>query len=117
MALPRKSTNCEEHNVAIELLKEKMEAKNRHDAAFFKAIEGFDISIRDINLSILKINHTLDHFKELPDKVRKLEDKSLIASFVEKLLWIAVGAFLTVYINENYIATRERKDYKIEKRK
>ena len=117
MALPRKQISCEDHNVAIEILKEKMEAKTRHDTKFSKAIDDFDIAIRDLNVSVLKINATLDHFKDLPDKVRKLEDKSLIAGFVEKLLWIAVGAFLTVFINENYIATREKNEYKIEKRK
>ena len=103
--------------IDVTKLKEQMEAKNIHDNKFEKAIDSLDISIRDINVSVLKINSTLDSFKDLPDKVRKLEDKSLIAGFVEKLLWIAVGAFLTVFINENYIATREKNEYKIEKRK
>ena len=103
--------------IDVTKLKEQMEAKHRHDNKFEKAIDSFDIAIRDINVSILKINATLDHFKDLPDKVRKLEDKSLIAGFVEKLLWIAVGAFITVFINEKYIATREKNEYKIEKRK
>lgn len=103
--------------IDITKLKEQMEAKHRHDTKFEKTIDSFDVSIRDINVSVLKINATLDHFKDLPDKVRKLEDKSLIAGFVEKLLWIAVGAFITVFINEKYIATREKNEYKIEKRK
>ena len=103
--------------IDVTKLKEQMEVKHRHDNKFEKAIDSFDMAIRDINVSVLKINSTLDNFKDLPDKVRKLEDKSLIAGFVEKLLWIAVGAFLTVFINENYIATREKNEYKIEKRK
>lgn len=103
--------------IDVTKLKEQMEAKHRHDNKFEKAIDSFDMAIRDINVSVLKINSTLDSFKDLPHKVRKLEDKSLIAGFVEKLLWIAVGAFLTVFINENYIATREKNEYKIEKRK
>ena len=106
-----------ELKIDVTKLKEQMEAKHRHDNKFEKAIDSFDMAIRDMNISVQKINSTLDNFKDLPDKVRKLEDKSLIAAFVEKLLWIAVGAFLTVFINENYIATREKNEYKIEKRK
>lgn len=109
--------NITDLKIDVTKLKEQMEAKHRHDGKFEKAIDSFDMAIRDINVSVLKINSTLDSFKDLPDKVRKLEDKSLIAGFVEKLLWIAVGAFLTVFINENYIATREKNEYKIEKRK
>ena len=116
MAVQR-TKSCEDHSIAIEILKKDMETMTRHDGKFEKAIDSFDMAIRDINVSVLKINSTLDSFKDLPDKVRKLEDKSLIAGFVEKLLWIAVGAFLTVFINENYIATREKNEYKIEKRK
>lgn len=106
-------------NMKIEItkLKEQMEAKNRHESKFEKAIDDFDMAIRDINVSVLKINTTLDNFKDIPDKVRKLEDRTLVSAFVEKLLWIAVGAFLTVFINENYIATREKNEYKIEKTK
>ena len=54
-------------------------------------------------------------FKELNAKVRKLEDRSLIGQFLEKFLWLAVGAFITVVVHQSYIAINNKQDYKIEK--
>ena len=54
-------------------------------------------------------------FKELNEKVRKLEDRSLIGQFLEKLLWLAIGAFITVIIHQNYIAVVGRDKNGIEK--
>jgi len=54
-------------------------------------------------------------FKELNEKVRKLEDRSLIGQFLEKLLWLAIGAFITVVIHQNYIAVVNRDKNGIEK--
>lgn len=63
-------------------------------------------------LLIIKIG-----FEELNLKVRKLEDRSLIAQFFEKILWLAVGAFITVLVHQNYIAVNNKQDYSIEKTK
>jgi len=95
-------------------LKEQMEEKHRHDNKFEKAIDSLDMAIRDINVSVLKINSTLDSFKELPDKVRKLEDKSIFMQVFEKLAWIAVGALIVSMVNQKIIAPKEEKTYGIE---
>jgi len=56
----------------------------------------------------------------LNDKIRKLEDRNVVSMFVEKFLWIAVGVFISVLIQNNlnnYFAIREKSEYKIVKQK
>ena len=117
MALPRKQISCEDHNVAIEILKEKMEAKTRHDTKFSKAIDDFDMAIRDLNISIIKINATLDTFKEHPDRLRKLEDKSIVVEIIKNLGWVILIIILTAYAGNFFVATKEEHNYNLEKSK
>lgn len=117
MAVKRPQSECIEHTIELTKLKEQMETVIRHDKKYNEAIDNFDMAIRDINLSLVRINGTLDHFKEIPDKVRKLEDKSIVISLVEKGLWFVVGVGISVIIQNNYIATKEDHNYKIEKTK
>jgi len=117
MALQRKTTSCEDHNVAIELLKKDMEAKTRHDSKFSKAIEDFDMAIKDLNVSIVKINATLEHFKDTESRLRKLEDKSIVVELVKNLGWVILTILLTAYLGQFFIATKEEKGYNLESNK
>jgi len=56
-------------------------------------------------------------FKELNEKVRKLEDRSVIGQFLEKFMWLGIGAFVTILVHQNYIAVSNKQEYKIEKQK
>jgi len=117
MAVKRSPSDCIEHTIEITKLKEQMESVIRHDKKYNESIDSFELAIRDINLSLVKINGILDHFKDIPDKVRKLEDKSIVISMVEKGLWFVIGVGISVIIQNNYIATKEDHNYKIEKNK
>ena len=101
----------------INNLKKDMEVTIRHDAKFSKAIDDFDLSIKDINLSLLTINNTLSNFKDIPTKVRILEDKSITQSLLERGLWFVLGIVISVFIQNQFIATKENQDYSIQKSK
>lgn len=109
--------DCINHTIDLTKLKEQMETTIKHDAKFTRAIDDFDIAIRDINLSLVKINSLLDYYKEIPEKVRKLEDKSITHSLIEKGLWFVLGIGISVFIQNQYLATKEENQYKIEKNK
>lgn len=98
-------------------LKKDMEVTMRHDTKFTKAIDSFDLSIKDINLSLLTINNTLSNFSEIPKKVRVLEDKSITQSLMERGLWFVLGIVISVFIQNQFIATKENQDYSIQKTK
>lgn len=70
-----------------------------------------EITIADLNLTVKIFN---EKFKDLPDKVRKLEDKSIFMQVFEKLAWIAVGALIVSMVNQKFIAPKEEKTYGIE---
>lgn len=65
-------------------------------------LDRFSSGIEQFNLSVVEINNTIEHFTTLPDKVRKLEDKSILQDLVEKIIWMIVGAFVAVVVADNY---------------
>lgn len=91
----KKEENCTEHSIDIALLKSDVSNLKQHSETVLETIEN--------------------GFKELNLKVRQLEDRKLIGQFLEKILWLAAGAFITVLIHQNYIAVTNKQDYKIEK--
>lgn len=86
---------CNLHSTDIAILKKEVEDLKNHNKEAIVIIET--------------------GFKELNAKVRKLEDRSLIGQFLEKILWLAAGAFITVLVNQNYIAVNNKDDYRVEK--
>lgn len=115
MALPRKDNE----NILVDIakLKEQMESTIRHDKKFTDAIDNFDLAIKDINISLVVINGTLSQFKDIPSKVRILEDKSITQSLMERGLWFVLGIVISVFIQNQFIATKENQDYSIQKTK
>lgn len=111
MALQRPQFYCEEHTKDIILLKKDMESVLRHEKKFSDSIDLLEITIADLNLTVKIFN---EKFKDLPDKVRKLEDKSIFMQVFEKLAWIAVGALIVSMVNQKFIAPKEEKMYGIE---
>ena len=98
MPLAKKIDACSEHLIHITELKKDVEHLKEHNNT---------------------INETIKTgFIELNEKVRKLEDRKVISMFVEKFIWLAIGVFITVLIEKNYsnyIAIREKSEYKIVK--
>lgn len=94
-----------------------MEALIRHDNKFSRAITDFDMSIKDINLSIMKINMTIEHFAETNERLRKLEDKSIVIESLKSAGWAFLLIILAAYFGQLFIATKEDTNYKIESTK
>jgi len=114
MAIKRPQSECVEHTIEINKIKNDMERVKDHELKFNRTIDRVESSITLLNDSVIKINLALEHFKDMPDKVRKLEDKSIFLQVFEKFAWIAVGALTVAFINQNFIATREKQEYKIQ---
>ncbi|HAT77710.1 MAG TPA: hypothetical protein DCS19_13045 [Flavobacterium sp.] len=96
----RKEINCTEHSVDIAVLKQEVENIKEHTAEIIDTIKS--------------------EFKDLNDKIRKLEDRKVVSMFLEKFMWIAIGVFISVLIQNNlnnYLAIREKAEYKIVKQK
>lgn len=87
-----------------------------HEFKIVDAIDKFELTSVDLKVSNINIENDIKRLVEGTKNIRKLEDRSLLGDIIEKVLWIAIGAFVTIIIHQNYIATREKKDYKIEKK-
>ena len=110
--------NCTEHTIEINGLKKDMERIKEHETKFNNTIQRVEEKVDLLSDTTLNINATLLHFKDIPERIRKLEDKNTENMIVEKVLWIAVGAFIAVFVHQNYIATtREKEKLTIEKSK
>ena len=74
-------------------------------------------SAHTVDIALLKqdVAHLKTTSQEVLEAVRKLEDRSLISQFLEKFLWLGVGAFITVLVHQNYIAVNTKQDYSIAK--
>lgn len=114
MAL-QKSPNCHEHDLSILKLESKMEVLDRHHNFYKEKFGSIELMLEELKYFSINTNNSIDHFKDIPDKVRKLEDKSLVFSLIEKGLWFVIGVAISIMIQQNYIATKERNEYKIEK--
>ncbi len=114
MAVKRTPENCTEHTIEINNLKKDMETVLRHEKKFSDSIDLLEITIADLNLTVKIFN---DKLKDLPEKVRKLEDKYIFVDVLNKLAWIGIGAFIAVLVNQNFVATRDKHDYSVEKHK
>lgn len=118
MNKPKTLPNCIEHEISIAEMKKDIAQIKGHELKYSKIFDSLDLAVRDLNVSIIKINAKLDSFDDVQTKIRKLEDKTILNGFVEKIFWFAVGAFITVSVNQNYIANRnDKKNYKTEHRK
>lgn len=117
MAKQNQIENCREHTIDILNLKKDMETRIRHEERLMKTIENLENLVDKLNTNYFEINSNLLHFKDVPDRVRKLEDKSIVLSMIEKGLWFIIGIGITVIIEQKFIATKEENGYKIEKHK
>ena len=98
MALPRTERhNCTEHTIEINNLKKDMETRERHEKRLMETLENIDATVDKLNQNYFQVNSSLAHLKDLPDRLRKLEDKSIIYD----LLKVGIGIVLYVLIS-NY---------------
>lgn len=114
MAIKRPQSDCVEHSLKINTLDEKMTTIERHHKEYKENFGDINLKLSDLSVSILMIKNSIEKFNDVPGKLRKLEDKSILLQVFEKLAWIAVGALTVAFINQNFVATREKQEYQIQ---
>jgi hypothetical protein len=118
MALPRQpKQECVDHTLSIEKLKNDMERIKDHEVKFNKTIERVEEKVDLLSDTTLNINANLLHFKDFPQRIRKLEDKSIVNESLKSLGWILLVIFITAYVGNFFVTKEERKGYKIESTK
>ena len=119
MAVQRQpKANCTEHTIEINNLKKDMERIKDHEIKFNSTIQRIEEKVDLLSDTTLNINATLLHFKDFPDRIRKLEDKAIIYDLVKVGLGILFGVIINNYIQNTFVATtKEEKKYEIEKHK
>ena len=109
--------NFTEMRIDINSLKKDMESVRNHELKFNRTIERVENSIDTIEKSVIKIDIALEHFKDIPLKIRSLEDKSIVYDMFKLALGIVLGVIITNYVEDKFMATRDKNEYKIEKSK
>lgn len=107
-------SDCIEHTIDINNLKKDMETVRRHEEKFNQTVERVEVSIENLNEAVLKINMNLEHWKDIPAKIRKLEDKSIVYDLIK----IGITIMFTLIVKDYYNATmamKEEKTVKIER--
>lgn len=105
MALPRtEKPNCTEHTIEINNLKKDMETRERHEIKLTKTIENLEIIIDKLNDNYFQVNSSLAHLKDLPDRLRKIEDKSIVYDLIKVGVGIVMYVLISNYTsNINYV--------------
>jgi hypothetical protein len=106
--------NCISNILEINTVKNDVQSLKNHEKKFNDSIDRFELVIADLNLTVKIFN---EKFKDLPEKVRKLEDRSILSQAIERLVWITVGALAVSFVNQNFVATNKKNEYSIQKDK
>jgi len=109
--------SCVEHTLEINNLKKDMETVLRHEKKFNDSIDNLELMMGDIKTSILMLKNSIEKNNDTPDRLRKLEDKSIFIDVLNKIAWIGIGALIAVMINQNFDAVREKREYNVERTK
>jgi hypothetical protein len=110
-------SNCTEHTIEINNLKKDMETRIRHEQKLMETLKNLENLADKLNENYFEVNLSLVHLKDLPKRVRVLEDKSITQSMLEKGIWFIVGIAISVIIQRQWEAittTKPEPKYKIE---
>lgn len=97
-----RTLTCMEHTFDINTLKKDMIQRKDNETKLSAALEKLSATDTEFNISLLKINNSLTLLAPLTDKVRKLEDRTIIQDMVEKIIWMGMGVFISILINQNF---------------
>jgi hypothetical protein len=113
----KEDSNCHVHDLAIQKLESKMEVLERHHNFYKEKFGGIELSLEELKYFSINTNNHLENFKDIPDRLRKQEDKAVIYDLIKVGLGIILGLLITGYINRVFIAPKESHDYSIVKNK
>lgn len=101
MALPRpERQNCTEHTIEINNLKKDMETRERHEKRLMQTLENLENMVDSLDKNYLGVNNSLAHLKDLPDRLRKLEDKSIIYDLIKVGIGIVIYVLISNYTED-----------------
>jgi len=109
--------NCTQHTIEINNLKKDMERIKDHEQKFNRVLDRLEEKVDLLSDTTLNINSTLLHLKDIPDRIRKLEDKSIVYDLVKLGLGIMLGVFITNYVGDLMVNNRDKNEYKIENKR
>jgi hypothetical protein len=110
MALPRKKpeTVCHEHDLKIQQVENRIQRIEDHHKYFRDNIDELFVFVQDVRISLVKIENAIDKNKDLPERMRKQEDKSIFLVIVEKAAWLAIGALIAGYVSQGFIMPKNK---------
>ena len=117
MALPNKPTNCHEHDLQIQKLEGKMEVIERHHGFYKEKFGGIELMLEELKYFSINTSNSIEHFKDVPDRLRKQEDKAIIYDLIKVGIGIILGLMITNYVGQTFITNREEKENKTESTK
>lgn len=109
--------NCTEHTIEINDLKKDMETRIRHEENILKTMAKLSETTERVDKSCYEINVTLLHLKDIPDRLRKLEDKSIVYDLIKLGLGIVLGVIINGYVQNNFIEPKRENKHQYEKTK
>ena len=113
MALQSKTikpnTSCVEHDFDIHNIKKDMLQLKEDSTKLHGTLEKLAATDAEFNISLIKMNNVLTNLIPLTDKVRKLEDRTIIQDIIEKIIWMGVGVFISILINQNFNSNAQPK--------
>ena len=98
----------------IAKLEYNMESILRHEKKFNESIDNLELIIADLKLTTSVFR---EQNKNIPERVRCLEDKTIITEFIKTAGWFLLGILLTAIVQQQFFATKEKEDYSIQKSK
>jgi len=116
MALP-KPTNCHEHDLAIQKLESKMEVIERHHGYYKEKFGSIELMLEELKYFSINTNNAIDRFKDVPERLRKQEDKAVVYDLIKVGVGIILGLLITNYVGQTFLTTREEKIYKNESKR
>jgi len=98
-------------------LQMKVETIERHHAHFRSQFDELFVFMQDFKVSLVRIENNIEKTADLPERVRKIEDKGILTEVIKVGIGIAIGALISGYANQNLVPTREKNEFKTEQTK
>ena len=103
--------------IEINSLKKDMETRIRHEERLTRTIENLEVLIENLNVNYYQVNSSLLHFKDVPERLRKQEEKTIVNDLIKSGGWAILLILMAAYAGQYFSAIKEKNEYKIEKTK